>query len=365
MKHVMVVGGIRPDWIRLSAVIEKLDASPNIKTTVVDTGQHYDKMLSDVFFTELKIRKPDYNLGCGAPGKEHFELSGDITKAVIQLIRRENLNPDLILFLGDTNSVVCTVGLKKEGYFLGHIEAGMRSYDRRMLEEINRTVCDHCCDLHFVYHPDYATHLLKESICPNGIHVVGNTIVEVCLPFARELAKIPPLRDRIIMDIHRPENFKDPNRLRRIVAYAQEASRCYNVLVHMVSFGRTMQKLNEYGIDLGTIEAVPLMSYKEFLHAQYHSLFVYSDSGTAQEEAALLGTPVIVPRDFTERPQSMEHDCSYLMHVESEASVDASFTWLEDHFSDVRAIDSAWLGSGNTAERIVKVIEETLCQLVA
>lgn len=360
MKTVMTITGIRPDFIRMRGVFRRLDESPYINHILVHSGQHYDTMLSDVFFTELEIRKPDYNLGCGAPGKEHFELSGDITKAVIQLIRSEGLNPDLILFLGDTNSVVCTVGLKKEGYFLGHIEAGMRSYDRRMLEEINRTVCDHCCDLHFVYHPDYATHLLKESICPNGIHVVGNTIVEVCRPFARDLAKLPSRKDQIIMDIHRPENFKDPVRLRKIVEYAQTASRMYNVPVHMVSFGRTMQKLDEFGIDLGSVEAVPLMSYKQFLDAQYNSLFVYSDSGTAQEEVALLGRPVVVPRDFTERPQSMEYNCSYLMHVENDASVSRSFEWLADQFLGSCVPNPVWLGSGNTAERIVKIIEGIL-----
>jgi len=358
VKTVITVTGTRPDFIRMKEVFRHLDESPKIKHILVHTGQHYDKMLSDVFFEELEIRKPDYNLGCGRPGKEHFELSGDITTAIIKLIRQENLYPDLILFLGDTNSVVCSVGLKKEGYFLGHIEAGMRSYDRRMLEEINRVVCDHCCDLHFVYHSDYAVNLLRESINPDGIHVVGNTIVEVCLPLIPKVKTVTAAH--IIMDIHRPENFNNPVRLRKIVAYAQNASYQYNVPVRMVSFGRTMQKLDEFGIDLGCIQTVPLMSYKQFLEVQQNSLFVYSDSGTAQEEAALLGVPVIVPRDFTERPQSMEHDCSFLLHIEQDGAVEESFNWLDGCLHGIRMPNPVWLGFGDTASRIVKVIEETL-----
>lgn len=356
MKTVMTVTGIRPDFIRMKEVFRKLDDSDKINHILVHTGQHYDKMLSDVFFDELEIRKPDYNLGCGRPGKEHFELSGDITKAVIQLIRSENLDPDLILFLGDTNSVVCTVGLKKEGYKLGHIEAGMRSYDRRMLEEINRVVCDHCCDMHFVYHEDYMRHLLEERIDTGGIWVVGNTIVEVCKPIAEELLdQGRPRRDQIIMDIHRPENFKDGDRLAQIMQYANDYSHAFNLPVRMVSFKRTIAALDRFGIELGCVKLVPLMSYKQFLEAQYHSLFVFSDSGTAQEEAPLLGTPVIVPRDYTERPQSMNAGCSFMLSMD-QASFEKSVRWL----NDAEPMSLEWLGSGHAAECIVRILEDEL-----
>jgi len=354
MKTVVTVTGIRPDFIRMKEIFRKLDESDSITHILVHTGQHYDKMLSDVFFDELEIRKPDYNLGCGAPGKEHFELADDITKAVIQLIREENLDPDLILFLGDTNSVVCTVGLKKEGYKLGHIEAGMRSYDRRMLEEINRTVCDHCCDVHFVYHLDYKVQLEDENIF--GAYIVGNTIVEVCRPIVEELkAQGPSRRDQIIMDIHRPENFKDKARLAQIIQYANDYCHLYNVPVRMVSFGRTMAALHRFGIQLGRVQPVPLMSYKQFLEAQYHSRFVFSDSGTAQEEAPLLGTKVIVPRDYTERPQSVDAGCSFMLGMRQD-SFEASVRWLNQNSS----MGLEWLGDGQTASYIVETLEEKI-----
>jgi UDP-N-acetylglucosamine 2-epimerase len=134
----------------MSEIFRKFDE--NFGHILIHTGQHYDKMLSDVFFDELKIRKPDYNLEIGGLGKEHFHQTADLSVKLIELIRKDNLNPDLIVFLGDSNSVTSAVALKKEGYQIAHIEAGMRSYDRRMLEEINRVVCDHCSDHLFVYH---------------------------------------------------------------------------------------------------------------------------------------------------------------------------------------------------------------------
>lgn len=370
MKTVMTVTGIRPDFIRMREVFRHLDESPHITHILVHTGQHYDKMLSDVFFDELNIRPPDFNLDCGAPGKLHYQLSGDITVALLDLIYEKDLNPDLILFLGDTNSTVCSVELKKAGFRLGHIEAGMRSGDRRMLEEINRTVCDHCCDLHFVYHEDYKRNLLREGIPETGIHVVGNTVVEPVLLFARNLWERPKLHDRIIMDIHRPENFKDPQRLRRIVEYANEYSHYFNLPVHMVSFGRTMQKLEEFGIPLGRVIPVDQMSYKQFLEAQYHSLFVLSDSGTAQEEAALLNTLAVVPRDFTERPQSMDANCSVMVSMEWNSFPAKRYGWgvswsesikfIQKHRDGNLKIDPSWLGDGTTSEKIVSILEREL-----
>ena len=181
MKTIITVTGIRPDFIRMSEIFKKLDE--NFNHILIHTGQHYDKLLSDVFFDELEIRDPDYNLNIGAGNKEHFHQTGELSIKLIELIRNEKLNPDLIVFLGDSNSVVSSVSLKKEGYKIAHIEAGMRSYDKRMLEEINRIVCDHCSDFLFVYHDNYKKKAIKENIPNENIFVVGNTIVEVVSKF--------------------------------------------------------------------------------------------------------------------------------------------------------------------------------------
>src|SRR5579872_7354118 len=140
MKTVITVVGIRPDFIRMSEIFKKLDA--NFNHILIHTGQHYDKLLSDVFFQELEIRKPDYNLAIGGPGKKHYHQTADLSVKLIELIREKQWRPDIILFLGDSNSVVSAVDLKKEGFTIGHIEAGMRSYAMYMPEEVNRRVCD-------------------------------------------------------------------------------------------------------------------------------------------------------------------------------------------------------------------------------
>jgi UDP-N-acetylglucosamine 2-epimerase (non-hydrolysing) len=289
MKTVITVVGIRPDFIRMSEIFKKLDKDFN--HILIHTGQHFDKLMSGVFFDELEIRKPDYNLEIGGFGKEHFHQLADVSVKLIELIRKENLQPDIILFLGDSNSVTSAVSLKKEGYMIGHIEAGMRSGDRRMLEEINRTVCDHCSDIHFVYHEHYKEKLVKENLPKKNIYVVGNTIVEVCNKYRIDIYKKNKTQDFILMDVHRPENFKYDNRLTNIIVFGEYCSKHFGLPVKMLKFAQTMRCMIDYGISSHIIDFIDLMSYKEFLRAQYDAKFLISDSGTAQEEPALLNTP--------------------------------------------------------------------------
>jgi UDP-N-acetylglucosamine 2-epimerase (non-hydrolysing) len=351
MKTVITVTGIRPDFIRMSEIFKKLDE--NFNHILIHSGQHFDRLLSDVFFEELDIREPDYNLEVGGPCKEHFHQTSDLSVKLIELIRSENLNPDIIIFLGDSNSVTCAVDLKKEGYKIGHIEAGMRSYDRRMLEEINRVVCDHCSDYLFVYHDNYKQKALREGISEENVFVVGNTIVEVVNKLGYNG---PKKKDTVLLDIHRPENFKYENRLRNIILYANKVIKDYNVKVKMLGFGRTLQKIDEFGIDLGDIDVVDLMSFKEYTKEVYNSRFIISDSGTAQEEPALLGTPVIVPRDYTERPESVENNCSIMLDVNG-TDWSTTESWLAVNCSKV---DTKWLGDGTTSEKIIEILKEKL-----
>lgn len=350
-KTVVTVTGIRPDFIRMSEIFKVLDQ--NFDHVLVHTGQHYDKLLSDVFFKELEIRKPDFNLNVGGAGKEHFHQTGELSTELIELFRSFPSRPDLIIFLGDSNSVVSAVALKKEGYKIAHIEAGMRSGDKRMLEEINRTVCDHCSDYHFVYHETYKKNLIKENLPKENIFVVGNTIVEVCRQSSIEGVKS---HNHILLDIHRPENFNYQGRLKSILDYANECANQYGVPVKMLKFGRTMSRI-EGALDMGKIQPVELMSYKEFLTAQYDSLFIISDSGTAQEEPALLRTPVIVPRDYTERPQSVSAGCSFMIDVNTvNESWENSHEWL----SSGPEMNCGWLGEGLTSQKINNHLKEIL-----
>jgi UDP-N-acetylglucosamine 2-epimerase len=357
MKTVITVSGIRPDFIRMSAIFKKLDEEPNINHVLVHTGQHYDELLSGVFFKYLEIRKPDYILNTGNSGKGgHQYQLGYLSVAIMELIANEKLKPDIILFLGDSNTVCAALPLKKEGYIVGHIEAGMRSFDKRMLEEINRTVCDHCSDIHFVYHSEYKRFLENENIKDN-VHIVGNTIVEVCKPFIPTEQK---RNDMILLDIHRPENFKYKHRMENIIQYANLCIEKYGIPVKMLNFGRTTKYMEEYEIDMGKVELVDLMAYKKYLTTIYHCRFIISDSGTAQEEPAIFDTPVIVPRDFTERPQSVEANCSYMLLVNSDSKFEDSWNWLSKIKSKELVMDVKWLGEGNTSELVVEKIKEFL-----
>lgn len=353
-KNIITISGIRPDFIRMSEIFKKLDNDKEINHTLIHTGQHYDELLSGIFFKELNIRKPDYILNTGKQGGKHYNQLAYLSEAIIELIDKEKLLPDIILFLGDSNTVCASLPLKKEGYKIGHIEAGMRSFDKRMLEETNRTICDHCSDIFFVYHKEYKKFLENENIKDN-IHIVGNTIVEVCNPY---IPKDIKQNNMILLDIHRPENFKYKERMENIIEYANICINKYNIPVKMLNFGRTTNFINEYKIDLGKIDLIDLMGYKEYLKCVYHCKFIISDSGTAQEEPALLNTPVIVPRDFTERPQSVDNNCSFMLDINSKIYFEDSWQWLSKIENKELTMNIKWLGEGNTSDLVINHLKK-------
>jgi len=364
-KNVLTITGIRPDFIRMSEVFKKLDTDPAINHIMMHTGQHYDTYLSETFFKDLGLRAPDYQLATGTSSKNHYEQLSYLSVEVIKCIKENKINPDLILFLGDSNTSAVALPLKKEGYVIGHIEAGMRSHDRRMLEEMNRTVCDVCSELFFVYHEDYKKHLLNENINRN-IYVVGNTVVEPCEDFIQKLKlkSTPKRKDMILMDIHRPENFNSADRLKAAFDFANRCIERFKVPVKCLYFKRLDNKLKEFKIDLGSVEMIPLLSYPDYLTQVYHSRFLFSDSGTGQEEPALLNTPVIVPRDYTERPQSFTANCSRRLPLDgdNEKHVREVATFVS-HVEDGKLkLSTDWLRSGSapTSTQILNGIKEFL-----
>jgi len=353
-KTVMTISGIRPDFIRMSVIFKKLDTEFN--HILVHTGQHYDESLSGVYFKEFNIREPDYILHAGGRNNKHYHQLGYLSTTVIELIQNKNINPDIIIFLGDSNTVCCALPLKKEGYTIGHIEAGMRSFDKNMLEEVNRIVCDHCSDIHFVYHDDYKHFLANETIHKN-VHIVGNTIVEVCNPYIPTGSK---RNDMILIDIHRPENFKHRHRLANVIDYANMCNKHFGIPVKMLKFGRTCDFLQQYNIDLGNIELIDLLPYTGYLETIYHCKFIISDSGTGQEEPALLHTPVIVPRDYTERPQSVKYNCSFMLDINTKANFNLSWEWIYKYYNGEIDVDVSWLGAGKTSDLIINHLHEFL-----
>ena len=353
-KTIVTVTGIRPDFIRMSEIFKRLDEESSFEHILVHTGQHYDELLSDVFFEDLQIRKPNYNLSIGGSNKKHYHQQADLSVKILKLFEDENIKPDIVLFLGDSNSVLASVPVRKEGYKVGHIEAGMRSYDERMFEEINRKVCDHVSNYLFVYHDNYKRKAMREGITEDKIFVVGNTIIE-------PLKKIADLdysgsEKHIILDIHRPENFNHKDRLEKIIKFANLCNKKTGLPIKMLRFNRTIKNIKEFNLDLGCIELVDLMGYKKFVRSMQDSLFIISDSGTAQEEPALLNIPVIVPRDYTERPESMKNNNSALLNLNNEKKFSSMIEWAMEE----KSMDTSWLGDGKTSHKIVKILEKII-----
>lgn len=344
-KHIITILGIRPDWVRISEVIKKIDQ--NFKHTLIHTGQHFDHNLSGSFFQDLNIRTPDYNFSIGQNSSDHFE---QLSYLSLKIREYQDLikSADAVFFLGDSNSVLASILIKKLRIPVAHIEAGMRSYDIRMFEEINRKTCDHCSDVHFVYHENYKSNLIKEGIPDKHIYVVGNTITEVVKNFVPQYKK---LNNAILVDIHRPENFLSKERLEEIFKFINQCGAYYGVPVELIGFKRTMEKISEFHVDIGSVKVIDLMSFPDYINKAYHSRLVISDSGTAQEELAYLKTPVIAPRDFTERKESMDSGCSILLDVNNIPG---------DIFSQVENLrfDTSWMGDGKTSDKIVEYINK-------
>ena len=355
--QVVTVTGIRPDFIRMSKVFERLDET--FTHTMIHTGQHYDDELSKVFFRELNIRPPDYTLSTGKESQNHYEQLSYLTTALIELLHAKKLDPAIILFLGDSNSVMVSAPLLKEGYRIGHIEGGMRSYDRRMPEEVNRVICDYASDVVFVYTPLYKERLIKENKNPDDIHVVGNTIVEVVKQYHPRGKK---RGDVIVADIHRSENLAHPDQYHHILTYLNELGAKANKKVALVRFRRGVRLIEEHDLlkDKPWVTLVGPYGFMDYLDLQYHAYGAVSDSGTSQEECPLLKVPVAVPRNFTERPESIEFGNSILVG-ETRAiptMVDETLDFFEHYVLTPEQV--AWLGDGKTSQHIVRILEKRL-----
>ncbi|MEW6194097.1 MAG: UDP-N-acetylglucosamine 2-epimerase (non-hydrolyzing) [Bacteroidota bacterium] len=354
---IATITGIRPDFIRMSKVFDRLDE--NFEHIMIHTGQHYDDELSKIFFSELKIRKPDFTLAAGQNSSNHYEQLSYLSKEVIYLLKRKKIDPVIILFLGDSNSALVSAPLFKEGYKIGHIEGGMRSYDRRMPEEVNRVICDYVSDLVFVYTPLYKQRLIDENKNPGQIFVVGNTIVEVVkdyLPTGRRK------RDYILADIHRNENLKDVKQFNHVLKYIDLLGKKTGLEVRLVKFNRGVKLIEQNNLlaDKKNIKLVGPYGFLDYLDLQYHAYGIVSDSGTSQEECPLLGVPAAVPRLKTERPESIENGNSILVGETGSINkmVNETISFFENYSVSKKQLK--WLGDGRTSEKIINILKRKL-----
>ena len=361
---VLTILGTRPEIIRLSRVIPKLDAAAEHR--LVHTGQNYDKTLKDIFFDDLGVRQPDFYLGI--EGASFADQVGRILNETEHVIIKEQ--PDRVLILGDTNSGLSSLVAARLGIPVFHMEAGNRCYDDRVPEEINRRLIDHASQVLMPYTERSRTNLLREGIPGERIYVTGNPISEV-LTFYEDRIEASPVLNRFkleqggyfLVTAHRAENVDDEQRLRNIAAGLDAVQREYDIPVICSVHPRTRSKLEQFGlkVDNENIRLLEPLGFFDFVRLEQNSFCVLTDSGTVQEECCLFGIPNVTLRDTTERPETIECGSNILSGVEPAAmlscvkvAVNQSIEWtppaeyLEEHVSDTVVkivLGYAWEGA--------------------
>lgn len=299
MKVLHVVGA-RPNFVKLAPVVRALRAYDSVEQRIVHTGQHYDVSMSDIFFQQLEMPCPDVNLevGSGTHSKQTAEI----------MIRLEPMlldsKPDFVLVYGDVNSTVAAaIVCAKLGIRIAHVEAGLRSFDRTMPEEINRLVTDQLADILFTPSEDGDHNLQREGIPAGKVFRVGNVMIDSLLrllPAARRVHH-DGLPDRYaLVTLHRPSNVDDAVNLKEILTSLLEVNR--DLAVVFPAHPRTRQRIASFGLNAGQIRVLDPLPYIEFLSLQMRASVVITDSGGIQEETTYLGVPCLTMRENTERP---------------------------------------------------------------
>ena len=298
MKILHVVGA-RPNFMKVAPVRAALEER-GVGQVLVHTGQHYDAFMSDIFFQQLGIPEPDFNLEVGSG--RHAQQTAEIMMRMEPVILETK--PDVVLVYGDVNSTVAAALVcSKLLVPIGHVEAGLRSFDRTMPEEINRVLTDRVADLLFTPSVDGDENLLREGVAREKIHFVGNVMIDTLmrlLPFANSNAA--PGKSYVLVTLHRPSNVDDPAELTKILGALNEVAEAIDIVfpVHP----RTRQMMRELtGINLSaSLRLIDPVGYVEFLGLQRNAALVITDSGGIQEETTFMGIPCITVRENTERP---------------------------------------------------------------
>jgi UDP-N-acetylglucosamine 2-epimerase (non-hydrolysing) len=309
MKILHVVGA-RPNFMKAAPVMRALAERRSISQLLVHTGQHYDSNMSEVFFKELDIPEPDINLevGSGSHAVQTAEVMMRLEKVLL------SKNPDLVLVYGDVNSTVAAaVVCAKLLIRVGHVEAGLRSFDRAMPEEINRLLTDQIADFLFTPSVDGDKNLLREGVPQEKIHFVGNVMIDTLvrlLPKAETKEKAQEAAEHELyglVTLHRPSNVDDPRMLTQIVNALEAISRDLPIIFPL--HPRTRKRISECGLAFSQdarCDLIDPIGYLEFLSLQKNATLLITDSGGIQEETTFLGVPCLTVRENTERPITVE-----------------------------------------------------------
>jgi UDP-N-acetylglucosamine 2-epimerase (non-hydrolysing) len=360
--HILHVVGARPNFMKVAPVLRALNAHSGVRQTLVHTGQHYDAFMSDVFFQQLEVPQPDFNLGIGSGS--HAQQTAGIMLALEPVLLESK--PDLVLVYGDVNSTVAgALVCSKLTVPVGHVEAGLRSRDRTMPEEINRLLTDQLSDFLFTPSADGDENLLHEGITPAKIHRVGNVMIDTLvrlLPRAEEHLPADLPLPYALVTLHRPSNVDDLPWLRALLATLADLSQqlCVIFPVHP----RTRQRLDALGTGFGLggrLRLLEPLPYLEFLALQRHAAMVITDSGGIQEETTLLGVPCLTVRENTERPITISQGTNQLVgrNLDRLRAAATELCQRDSVGASGRENHHVPLWDGHAAERIADIIAKS------
>lgn len=326
MLKVMTIVGTRPEIIKLSRVMAELDKYT--EHTIVHTGQNYDYELNEIFFRELRIRKPDYFLN--AAGKNAAETIANVIRTSDEVM--EKVEPDAVLLYGDTNSCIAVISAKRRKIPIFHMEAGNRCFDQRVPEEINRKIVDHLSDINMPLSEHARRYLLNEGLRPETIIKTGSPMTEVLLYHREEYEKNPVLEKEklakgayFIVSTHREENVDSEKNFAALLGALDAIVKKYGKKVIVSTHPRTRKKLEAIGFvnKNSMIEFMKPFGFMEYIQLQRNAFCVISDSGTITEEASILGFPAVTIRQTHERPEGMDEGTLVMSGLNTERILEA------------------------------------------
>jgi len=354
---VAVIWGTRPEIIKMSPIVKELEKR-QLEFFLVHTGQHYSYDMDKALSSQLQMPEAKYNLAVGSG--THAKQTARVLVGLEVVLEKET--PEIILAEGDTNSVLAAaLAAAKLGIRVGHVEAGLRSYDRSMPEEINRIVSDHCSDYLFAPTEKAGSILLQEGIPENRVFVTGNTIVDAIyqnLEVARgdrgglATAAVKP-QEYFLVTVHRQENVDNPQRFSSILSSLKDLSVKYQLPVVYPIHPHSRKRLEEYGLDTRGITIIEPLDFITFLGLVTQARLILTDSGGVQEEACVLGVPCVTLRDNTERPETVEIGANILAGTLPQNIAECVEKML---FSNKQWPNP--FGDGKSAERIISIVVE-------
>ncbi len=356
--RILAVVGARPNFMKIAPVWRALQETGAFDLCLCHTGQHYDDNMSKVFFDDLGLPRPDVYLGVGSGSH-----AGQTGRILIEFERTVDAEaPDMVLVVGDVNSTMaCTLVAVKKGVPAAHIEAGLRSFDRTMPEEINRMVTDILCDVLFTTSPEAETNLLREGVIPEKIHFVGNVMIDSLHYYAEraeqsnvlETLALAP-RGYALVTLHRPSNVDDPAVLAPILDALVEVGRDCPLVFPVHPRTRNMLRDSEIELPPDRVRLVDPVGYLDFMKLMRYSSLVLTDSGGIQEETTALKIPCLTIRENTERPITCEIGTNTLVGTSRERIVAEARRVLDEGAGDA-AVPELW--DGKAAGRIAGILK--------